>query len=657
MRKPWTIGKATRSLRGFVICLFACVAPAVAPGAESVPRSVLYLDQNHPGLAFAASISTAFRSIVNPGSGENIAFYAENLDLIRSPGPRHQEVLKTYLREKYRDRPIGVIVAMGTAALPFMLRVRAELWPEVPAVFAAAIPPETPIPPGVTGLDRRQTLRASVSLARALMPGLKRIALVGDVPGPIGDYMRARFNEEIPALAAEVEIIDLRGLRMTELKQRVAALPDDTVIYFTTLNFDGDRPAFVSRDALFAVAEVANRPIIVDLETHVGIGSVGGLVADPTPIGREAGRLALRILGGENASNIPVVTGDFVRPIFDWRQLQRWGISESNVPPASELRFRQPTAWEQYHWQIILIAAALVLQSGLIIGLLHEHRRRRAAEVEARRRLSELAHVSRNATAGELSASIAHEIKQPLAAMVTNATAGLRWLSKQVPDLGEARAALTRIANDGHRASETVGSIRAIFKKDEGARVQVDVNALIRDILVLTHAQADDQKVRVHTQLMDGLPRIAANRVQLQQVILNLVMNAIEAMSSVTDRPRELRVSSETHNPPGVVVTVADTGTGIDPQNSERVFDAFFSTKANGMGMGLSISRSIVEAHGGRMSVSPAHPHGSVFQVFLPLGKAGWHDDQESADGKSGSGVRREHEQTPGDIGRTTDGG
>jgi hypothetical protein len=170
-------------LRGFVICLFACVAPAVAPGAESVPRSVLYLDQNHPGLAFAASISTAFRSIVNPGSGENIAFYAENLDLIRSPGPRHQEVLKTYLREKYRDRPIGVIVAMGTAALPFMLRVRAELWPEVPAVFAAAIPPETPIPPGVTGLDRRQTLRASVSLARALMPGLKRIALVVTCPG------------------------------------------------------------------------------------------------------------------------------------------------------------------------------------------------------------------------------------------------------------------------------------------------------------------------------------------------------------------------------------------------------------------------------------------------------------------------------------------
>jgi signal transduction histidine kinase len=609
-------------LWGFVIGVCACVAPAVALGAESLPRSVLYLDQNDPGEPFGAGMSAAFRATVNAGSSEHVAIYAENLDLIRSPGPRHEEVLKTYLREKYRDRPIGLIVSTGTAALPFMLRVRAELWPEVPAVFVAGpIASEREIPPGVTGLVRRQTLRGSVNLARALMPGLKRIALVGDVPG--AQNIRAGFTGEIPALAAELEIIDLRGLRMAELRQRVATLPDDTVIYFTTLTYDGGRPAFVSRDALVSIAEVANRPIIVDLETHVGIGSVGGLVADPGPMGREAARLALRILGGENASNIPVVTGDFVRPIFDWRALQRWGISESNVPPGSEVRSRRPTAWEQYHWEIVLIAAALLLQTGLIVGLFYEHRRRRAAEVEAHRRMSELAQVNRHATAGELSASIAHEINQPLAAIVTNGNAGLRWLSKPAPDLGEAQAALTRMVNDAHRAAETVGSIRAMFKKEDEARAPLDVNALIREILVLTRAQANDQRVGLHTQLMNPLPHIAANRVQLQQVILNLVMNAIEAMHSVTDCPRELRISSATHNPPGVVLTVADSGPGIDPQNSERIFDAFFTTKSNGMGMGLSICRSIVEAHGGQLSVSPAHPHGSVFEVFLPLGKTG----------------------------------
>ena len=173
----------------------------------------------------------------------------------------------------------------------------------------------------------------------------------------------------------------------------------------------------------------------------------------------------------------------------------------------------------------MLIAAALLLQTGLIIGLFHEHRQRRAAEVEARRRISELAHVNRQATAGELSASIAHEINQPLAAIVMNANIGLRWLLKPVTDLGEVQAALTHIVNDGHRASETVGSIRAMFKKEQHARAPLDVNALIHDTLLVTRVQADDQRVTFHTQLMDRLPHIAANRIQLQQVILNLVMN------------------------------------------------------------------------------------------------------------------------------------
>ena len=381
-RCPNPAGRSMRFLWGLLISVFACHAPAVAPGAELLPRSVLYLDQNDPGEPIAVGMSAAFRVTVNPGGGQNVTIYAENLDLIRSTGPRHEEVLKTYLRDKYRDRPIGVIVAMGTVALPFMLRVRAELWPEVPAVFAAGLPAETKIPAGVTGLDRRQTLRASVSLARALTPGVKRIALVGDVPERIGDDMRARFNEEIPALAAEVEIIDLRGLRMAELRQCVAVLPHETIIYFTTMTYEGDRPAYVSRDALVSLSKVANQPIIVDLEGHVDAGGLGGLVADPQRIGRGSARLALRILDGENVSNIPVVIGDFIRPIFDWRQLQRWGISERNLPPESEVRFRQPTAWEQYHWQIMLIAAALLLQTGLIIGLVHEHRRRREARVE-----------------------------------------------------------------------------------------------------------------------------------------------------------------------------------------------------------------------------------------------------------------------------------
>ena len=363
--------------------LMVGLAPSASFAREPLPRSVLYLDENDPGLPFALGISAAFRSTVTAGSAERIGVYSENLDLVRSSGPRHEEILKTYLREKYRDRPVGVIVTIGPAALTFMLRARPELWPDVPAIFAS-VDPETAaraqIPAGVTGLVRGQTLRDSVNVARTLMPNLKRIALVGDRLER--QNFRRHFRDEIPRLAAEVGIIDLTGLPMAELRKRVATLPKDTVIYFTTLTFDGDRPAYISRDALVSVAEVANRPIVVDLDPNVGYGSVGGLVADPDPIGRDAARLALRILNGESASNIPVVTGSFVGPVFDWRELQRWNVSTDRLPPGSEVRFRQPGLWEQYKWYVLAGVALFVIEAAFIVALLANRRRLRRAHAE-----------------------------------------------------------------------------------------------------------------------------------------------------------------------------------------------------------------------------------------------------------------------------------
>jgi signal transduction histidine kinase len=234
---------------------------------------------------------------------------------------------------------------------------------------------------------------------------------------------------------------------------------------------------------------------------------------------------------------------------------------------------------------------------------------------------AELARVARLTTMGEMTASIAHEINQPLAAIVANANAGLRWLANAAPDLDETQAALKRIVNEGHRASEVIGSIRAMFKKDDQDKTPLDVNELIREILALMHGQLESHQVSLRTELTHALPEVAANRVQLQQVILNLAMNAVEAMDAVIGRRRVLRIFSEAHNPPGVLVTVEDSGTGIAADNIDRIFDAFFTTKSSGMGMGLSICRSIVEAHGGRLSAARAHPHGTVFQVFLPAGE------------------------------------
>jgi C4-dicarboxylate-specific signal transduction histidine kinase len=230
---------------------------------------------------------------------------------------------------------------------------------------------------------------------------------------------------------------------------------------------------------------------------------------------------------------------------------------------------------------------------------------------------AELARTSKLTTIGAMTASIAHEVNQPLAAVVTNSNAALRWLANREPDLDEARAALKRIIENGHRASKVVGSVRAMFKKDPAERARLNINDLAREVLILAHDNLESNQVTLHTDLRDDVPEVVADRVQLQQVLLNLIVNGAEAMASITDRERLLRVSSDMHGSDGVVITVADCGTGIDPNDINQIFEPFYTTKASGMGMGLAICRSIVESHGGRLWVTPVQPCGAAFHVAM----------------------------------------
>jgi PAS domain S-box-containing protein len=242
----------------------------------------------------------------------------------------------------------------------------------------------------------------------------------------------------------------------------------------------------------------------------------------------------------------------------------------------------------------------------------------KAAEEELRSSRQELARVGRQLTMGVITASIAHEINQPLTAIVANANAALRWLSNETPDPDEAAAALRRIVGDGKRAGQVIEAVRVMFKKDTGEKTLLDVNNVIRQVFGLLRSELQKNDVAVKYELTEELPRVVGDQVQLQQVILNLVMNAIDATSLAIDTPRTLRVASERYNPAGLIVTLEDSGTGIDPKNIDRIFEPFFTTKSHGMGLGLSICRSIIEAHRGRLTVSAACPQGTAFHIILP---------------------------------------
>ena len=237
---------------------------------------------------------------------------------------------------------------------------------------------------------------------------------------------------------------------------------------------------------------------------------------------------------------------------------------------------------------------------------------------------TQLSHMSRVTTMGELAASIAHEVNQPLAAVVTNGNACMRWLGAVEPNLDEARAAITRIIKEGRRAANVIGRIRTLMKKSEPQTDALDVNEVIKEVLTLTGHEISRRGVTLRTGLAAGLPPITGDPVQLQQVLVNLIMNAIEATAARGEGPRELLVTSEelVIDTDRIVVGVRDSGVGIDSENMDRLFEPFFTTKATGMGMGLSISRSVIERHGGRLWAAPNDGAGATFRFTLPVPKA-----------------------------------
>jgi len=262
-------------------------------------------------------------------------------------------------------------------------------------------------------------------------------------------------------------------------------------------------------------------------------------------------------------------------------------------------------------------------KSPLFLATMIDITDRKRAEADSRDALSELARVARLTTMGEMTATIAHEINQPLGAIVNNGSAGLRWLASTTPDFEEARACFKRIVNDGHRASQVISGIRAMLEKGSDAKELLDINKLVREVLMFAHGEIENQNIVVRTELKENLSKVLVNRIQLQQVVLNLVMNGIDAMATLGSRARLLKLRSGQNGSSSVTLTVEDVGTGIDKSIIGRIFEAFFTTKTHGMGMGLSICRSIVVAHGGELLATPGELYGSIFQLELPIYQPG----------------------------------
>ncbi|WP_161604509.1 sensor histidine kinase [Roseiconus nitratireducens] len=558
--------------------------------------------------------------------GPNVDLDIEYLDLSRYGDDEYVRDWIILLQKKYADRQVDVVIPVAADAIEFTLAHRSVVFPDAPIVFCSAgvnLANVATSEPNVTGvayrLDFDETLRAALHL----YPQADHLLVIGGVSDQ-DNRIHALAESFATQYEQALQVDFLVGLPMAELLDRVANVDPQTVVLMLTYNKDTSGNNYVTRDVVEKVSGVCPAPVFGLWDSLLGHGIVGGSLIEVEAQGELAGRMAARVLRGERPSEIPVAGLDANQLMFDVRQLRRWGIREDSLPDGSIRRFREPSNWERYGWLIVATGTIVLLQSGLIAILLVNRFRRRRAEqaLEAnqdvtRRQRDELARVNRVATVGEFSTSIAHEVNQPLSAIVSNAQAALRLLRQSPPDTEEVAAALQDIANDGNRAAGILSRVRSLARKEQPTKMPLDLNEVVREVLRLAAPDTENRGIIIHEELDGSLPAVTGDKIELQQVILNLLINATQAMQDVDLQSRQITVRT-THDTASVELEVEDRGIGLADDQLTQIFNAFYTTRPGGIGMGLSISQSIVESHGGKIWATQNVDGGATFHVSLP---------------------------------------
>ena len=588
--------------------------------ADPETKRVLMLHSFGPRFKPWSDYAQSIRSEISQQWQKPVDFLDMSLVTARQSDEASEAAFVEYLRALYTSQPFDIIVAIGAPAANLVQRYRERLFPKMPMVFTAVEQRRVQydkLTENDTVVAVAHDFPAAFNNILRVLPLTKTIAVVSGA-SPNEKFWLGELRRELAPLTGRVELKWYDEKSFEEILIDASRLPPHSAIFWHLMNVDAAGVAHEENDALNELAKVANAPIFSYNATFFGEALVGGPMHSVPNSARLTAAVVIRILNGEKAGDIKTSPTTFAAPIFDWRQMQRWGISESSLPAGSTVYFREPTVWQRYTWQIMLVITVILLQAGFISALLNAHRRRRLAEVQSRQRVAELVHVNRIATAGELTASIAHEINQPLGAILVNAESADVILNSPSPNIDELKDIVKDILRDDRRAGEVIRRMRSLLKKALFELKSLDFNDLVGETVELVLAVG--RKVELVSVITrDALP-ILGDRIQLQQVILNLVANGIDAMKDTSTENRIVSIRTSRVEK-FAELSVSDLGPGIPEDKLKEVFEPFFTSKAEGMGMGLSIARTIVEAHKGQIWAENRDNGGASFKLRLPLTK------------------------------------
>ena len=604
-------------LLGFAVWLL-CLPEAGLAQSEGTQRRILVVYSDQSTLTANIEIGIGMRAALARSLSPRQEIYEAFRDTNRFPGPEEERLFVEELERKYADLPIDVVVAVGPVAMGILLRHRDRFAPGVPMVFGGVgdgtVEAEA-IPADALGVIAAFDAAETIALARLAQPSARRIVVFSG-----SAEFDMRWQQTVRDVLQREAFADLEpefvsGLSLDGFIARAEALDPGTILLILTIFEDAEGARFTPHEAASAIAERSAAPSWGVYSTYVGDGVVGGAFETFDAIGRSIGDLALGVMNGEAAPGTRLRVPSTA--VVDWSQLQRYGLREDLLPPDVVLLNYDPTTWQRYRTQIVAILAVVAAQSATIVALVVQGRRRRAAERELADRRLELAQLSRLSQLGELSGAITHELNQPLTAILANAEAGSILLRKSPPDLDEIASILSDIAADDQRASRILASLRRLMRRNEVSPVPVDLDEVVRDVEALARSEMVMRGVRLVVRASNGPLIVMGDKEQFQQVVLNLLLNAADAMADQPQATRLIEVEAAERADGWRRIVVQDSGPGLSAALRDDPFRAFVTTKDKGMGMGLSICRSIATAHGGTLTFEES-PKGARVSFALP---------------------------------------
>jgi signal transduction histidine kinase len=590
-------------------------APNVAAPAV---RQVLLLQSFDRGNLVTDSFTANFRVDLDrlAGSPVNVVeIVVGPTGFVGAPG----QAVVDYIQSTFAGRPKpDLLVTVAGPAAAFARKYRRDLFPDTPLLFAAVDQRylrDAPLGENETAVAVVNDGPRLVDEILQLLPQTKQVFMVTG-SGVLAKFWQRELDEGFKRFHERLTFVWSEDLSLPEILRRCASLPRDSAIFYFAFGTDAQGGGYADERVFADLRATANAPLFGVQSPYAGHGIVGGTLMSIEDLVRNAADVANRLLNGAPPRSINVPPQLPGPPVFDWRELQRWGIPENRLPAGSVVRYRHPSLWQEYRLPVLSALGALVIQTLLIIGLVYERRARHRAEIDSRRNLAIAADVSRRETMSALTGSIAHELSQPLTALMSNAQALHTMNTANGATSDTTGEIVADIKAQTLRAKEIIDRHRKMLRNRQVDKKPIDLHAVVYESLALVGHDVRARQIEAAVHLPSNPCIVNGDQVLLQQVLVNLVMNAMDAMVETPWAQRHLTIRSEVRAD-DVEVSVRDTGTGVPAHITSVLFTPFVTTKPNGVGIGLTIARAIVDAHGGTIAARNNPEGGATFTVTL----------------------------------------